>query len=134
VHGVCCEPGGDKRVVERLRERNCDPTFPIHSDPSKALLPCPVEKAVVLAQEKASQYGGDYEDYEMVQPALFVLGPDLDVRLWWSWHKAPDFDPANPGGGWDLIRRRPVSEDILPALKEGREVRLEDLMGPTPPM
>lgn len=122
------EPGGDPRVIERLRERKCFPEFAVHSDPGHTLHPLSPPPTMVLARQNASKYLGDYVDYDMHQPALFVLDAQLKVVTWWSWHLVPSFNPEEPQGSWDLIRSRPLSEDILPALAEGRPIQLANVM------
>lgn len=128
---ITSESGGTARVNERLLEREVKPAFPVLTDPDLTALPEPRDRSVVLAPQNAAQYGGDYTDYNMVQPALFVLDvttPEWKTLSWWSWRSYPDFDDTKPTGSWPLIKRRPMSADILPSILEKRPIKLEDLM------
>lgn len=83
VHLISAETGGSDELVNRLMERGVSLELPVHSDPEHRLLLADKEGGeedkhsfFVKRQVSASQYGGSYEDYQMVQPALVVVARD----------------------------------------------------------
>lgn len=140
IHAITSETGGADALKARLASRHCaDLPFPVHSDPDARLCAKPGDGYYVTSPVDAGQkFGGDYVgvSYVMVQPALEVVDKTGAVVLRWSWHSVqPPPSPMEEAtaitvGGqtmW-LNQARPVSADILPAIKEGRDVKLSPSM------
>eukprot|EP00976_Prorocentrum_cordatum_P093718 1189498-Prorocentrum_minimum.AAC.1 len=142
IHAITAEKGGSDVVKGRLAERDSAVRYHVHSDPEhKLLLPMTdavpgsdeVHSMFVKKQIKASQYGGTYEDYLMVQPALVVLDKNGVIQQKWSWNTEPlvDVQPkeemtfVKSYGGASLVSVRPETVDLGPSIKEGRQVRLK---------
>jgi len=86
----------------------------------------------VMKKYDASKHGGTYEDYMMIQPALIVLDKTGKIQQVWSWN-TPPLDAVQPKeelvavqshGGLMLVGVRPLTPDILPSIKENRNVKL----------
>lgn len=126
-------------VIARLAARNVESLpFPVHSDPEHKLLAQPREDIFInRLMEASKKYGGDYIDYDMVQPALILLDSEAKVLKWWSWKKViPDAQADSEmmqievegGPPAPLVTVRPLTEDILPSILEGREVKTNAVM------
>jgi peroxiredoxin len=141
LHLISAETGGDAEVKARLAARNTDIPIPVHSDPEHKLLlsKCGAEPGsdeehslFVKKQILASTYGGTYQDYMMTQPALVVVDKSGAVQQMWSWRTEPlnELEPQEEMtivlsmGGAPLVSVRPLSSDLGPSIKEGRNVKL----------
>ena len=118
------------------------PQFPVHSDPNHQLLLRTVgakpgseaEHSLYIKKKmKASQFGGTYEDYMMVQPAFVVVNRSGDVKQAWSWNtdELAEIEPksemklVSAYGNATLVSVRPETTDIGPSIHEGRRVKLK---------
>jgi len=139
VHAITAESGGDAAVKARLDEREAkDLPFPVHSDPEHKLLMNPQEGYYVKEFNPAKdKFGGDYTDYEMVQPAIEILDKTGAVVQKWSWYSfepTPDMKKivnkvkTKEGEEIMLVCARPVADDILPSIKENRDVKIHAAM------
>lgn len=134
VHAITAEPADEEKIRGLLEARGCpDLPFHIHSDPLHKLCAEPFDEHYVTKLFEGTQ--GDYDGvkYNMVQPAMEVVDKTGEVVLKWSWRSfkppLPDFeDPVqnvtHEGETLKLVLARPVTSDILPAIKEGRDVKL----------
>lgn len=86
----------------------------------------------VMKKYDASKHGGTYQDYMMIQPALIVVDKTGKIQQVWSWN-TPPLDVVSPKeelvavqshGGLVLVGVRPLTPDILPSIKENRNVKL----------
>mmetsp|Transcript_16089 Transcript_16089/g.44844 ORF Transcript_16089/g.44844 Transcript_16089/m.44844 type:complete len:136 (+) Transcript_16089:611-1018(+) len=120
IHAVTAEPGGSKEILERLRLRGvADLPFPVHSDPNHSLLLASPKESVYILEEK--KVGGmrslsskEYEDYHMVQPAMFMLDSAGKLQWFWSWRTiSMPFVLPSP-------MLRPQASDLVAAVREGR--------------
>lgn len=145
LHAVTTEPGGNEALKMRLAKKDLkDLPFPIISDPDAKLCAKPEDGHYMKLQMNAGgAFGGDYVgiDYLMVQPALEVVDKTGAVVQKWSWHS---FQPPPSPMEWStkvmvggdsiiLVLARPLSADILPAIKEGRDARLASSIPGGPP-
>jgi len=143
LHIITAENDGDVgagTVLSRLEAR--DPTstvaplpYPVHSDPEHKLLATPSDDFYVHCPwDAAKMFGAAFAGvtYEMVQPAFLVVDKSGAVVQKWSWKtmepKPESFSEfttvsASDGTRLKLIHCRPISEDILPSIREGREVK-----------
>jgi len=132
LHAITAEPGDIKM---RLAKKEIELPFPIHSDPDAKLCAKPEDGHYMTEQMNAGEnFGPDYAgvNYMMVQPALEIVDKTGVVVQKWSWHSFQP--PPNPmlwstkvmvrGEEMLLVLCRPLSNDILPAIKEGRGVGL----------
>lgn len=140
IHAITSESGGDDALKTRLADRDCaDLPFPVHSDPDARLCAKPGGNHYVTdPMDAGAKFGGDYVgvSYTMVQPALEVVDKTGAVVHKWSWHSIQP--PPKPmvetttvtaaGQSMWLVQARPLSADILPAIKEGRDVKLSSSM------
>jgi hypothetical protein len=143
VHAITSEKCSNEELMCRLAARNLDKLgFNVHSDPeSKLLLRLKEDidtEAPLYAREwkEASAYRSrtsvPYEDHELVQPALTVVDQNGDVKQFWSWLVGPSKNLAKepmidvPGFGM-LVSLRPISLDIIPSIREKRDVNLRDI-------
>jgi len=136
LHAITSEPGGVEALKTRLASRQTtDLPFPVHSDPDNKLCAKPGDEYYIKEEFDAGvQLKGDYLGiaYSMVQPALEVVDRTGVVIRKWSWHSIrPIPDPMDTatkvtveGQQLLLVQTRPQSADILPSIKEGRDVRL----------
>lgn len=126
-------------MIDRLAKRETgDLPFAVHSDPEHKLLLQPHEENYVKLQQPAKEkFGGDYTDYEMVQPALEILDKTGAIVQKWSWHSfdpKPDFNnvvdlvKGSDGEEIKLVVARPQTDDIVSAIKEGRPVKIHAAM------
>ncbi|CAK9111842.1 Two pore potassium channel a (Two K(+) channel a) (Calcium-activated outward-rectifying potassium channel 1) (OsKCO1) [Durusdinium trenchii] len=125
IVAVTSEPGGNKRVRERLRERRCDVGFPVISDPAAQTLVRPTHELFLFHEKAASAFNrkpqDDFVDYTMVQPALVVVNKDLNVELVWSWKSLVGeqaYQAERDGESWDHIRLRPTPQGVLLSHRE----------------
>jgi len=134
------------RTAERSSSKKDikDLPFPIHSDPNAKLCAKPEDGHYMTEPMNAGEkFGGDYVgiNYIMVQPAFEVVDKTGAVVQKWSWHS---FQPPPSPMEWStkvmvggdsiiLVLARPLSADILPAIKEGRDVRLASSIPGVPP-
>lgn len=142
LHLITAETGGAEVVEARLAERDTISRFPVHSDPEHTLL-LPLSSAASGSEDAhslfvkrridASQYGGTYEDYMMVQPAFVVVDRQGSIQQVWSWRTEP-LDTVEPKeemtlvasyGGAALVSVRPDASDIGLSIKEERQVTLQ---------
>jgi len=136
LHAITCETGGDAALKARLADRKCaDLPFQVHCDPDANLCVKPGDDFFITERQDAgAKFGGDYVgvDYLMVQPALVIVDSAGAVVRKWSWHsyQPPLTDMSGlatvtiDGKSIYLVAARPLSADILPAIREGRDVRL----------
>lgn len=134
LHAITAEPGGNDVLKTRLAKKDLDFPFPIHSDSNAKLCAKPEDGHYIKQAFDAERFGPDYAGvtYEMVQPALEVVDKTGAVLLKWSWHSfQPPPDPmewnTKVTAGSDsiiLVLCRPLSADILPAIKEGRDFQM----------
>lgn len=137
LHAITAESGGSEAVKSRLASRDtADLPFPVHSDPDAKLCVKPMDGYYVTEpMDAGAKFGGDYVGvtYTMVQPAVEVVDRAGNVVQKWSWHSIQP--PPEPMGAMTkitvdgegeklLVAVRPLSADILPAIKEGRDVRM----------
>lgn len=122
----------------RLSARDSAVELSVHSDPEHKLLPTTpgVHSLFVKKEFEASTFGGTFQDYVLVQPALVVVDRHGAIVQMWSWmteplrdvvrRPAPDEEltPVGLSGEGLLHRVRPDSNDLGPSLKEGRPVKL----------
>lgn len=102
------------------------------SDPSRKLYAKEFEMFHVTKLRQASVYGGTYEDYDEVEPAMLVVDGRGKVVQQWSWktmHIRGPLAEDTPAIGSDgtkgfLVQLRPDSLDILPSIQENREARI----------
>lgn len=135
LHAITAEPGGNEALKTRLAKKDTDVPFPIHSDTDRKLCAKPGDGHYMIEEMNAGKnFGGDYVGivYDMVQPAMEIVDKTGAVVRKWSWHSLqPPPDPVH----WStkiqvgddsiiLVLARPLSADILPAIKEGRDPRL----------
>ena len=139
VHVITSEPGSRDTIWRRLEARETPRTgIVLHSDPAQQISAAFSGSDIfVIAPQQASQFGGDYEDYMMVQPAQILIDATGNVVQWWSWKAmvAPELAKAmtkvpNPNGGEDvlLVTVRPAASDVLPAIAEQRPWKLEHVV------
>lgn len=135
VHLITAEPGGDEEVKRRLSDRNASVGIPVHSDPEHKLL-LPGSHSLYIQKEfPASKFGGTYEDYTLVQPALVVVHKSGEIQQAWSWNTGVlgqlqdkgEMTPVSSCGGAILASVRPISSDIGASIQEGRAVRLKGM-------
>jgi len=142
LHAITSESGGDAEVKKRLVERNTALPYPVHSDPEhKLLLPSKdgSNSLYLKKQKNASEYGGTYTDYEMVQPALVVVTKTGTVQQVWSWNTPPldavepkgEMTPVASHGGKLLVGVRPTTSDLGPSIKANRNVSTSGKSIPT---
>lgn len=133
LHAITAESGGDAAVVARLAKRKtANLPFHVHSDPDHELLLNPQDGQYVKELVPAGKHGKEYTEYNMVQPALEVLDRNGAVIQKWSWYSfdpLPDVtNPLSPvvvdGQSLWLVTARPRSADIVPSVKEGRQVKI----------
>lgn len=132
IHAISAETGGDEEIKKRLAERESPIDFPVHSDPDHKLLIRPLEDIYVVVEHKASKYGGTYEDYKMVQPAMIVVKKTGEIQQMWSWKTAPldqvepktEMTSVDTHGGLPLVGVRPLSTDLWLSIKEDRNIKL----------
>jgi len=151
LHAVTLEPGGDAHIQERLVARDTHLSFPVHSDPGRALLP---SGDVLYCNEidESRDYVGAQE-FE-VQPALVVLDRSGAIVRHWSWSDVPGVEHARMDGDVEyndpgqvlidkqdagvqdadaedkvtwLVNVRVPAADLLPALLEDRPFRQEEV-------
>lgn len=123
-------------MKRRLASRDCaDLPFRVHSDPDARLCVQPMNGHYITeAMDAGAKFGSDYAgvNYMMVQPAVEIVDRTGTVIQKWSWHSVR---PAPiPMGAMTkvkidgeeklLVAIRPLSADLLPAIKERRDVRL----------
>jgi len=140
LHAIAAEPGGDAAIKTRLEERDTPVRYPVHSDPEHKLLlseqgtaPGKGHSLYVKKTCTASNYGGSYQDYTMVQPAFVVVNNSGEIQQTWSWNTEPlasvepqeEMVPVASFSGASLVSVRPVSLDIGPSILESRPVRLQ---------
>mmetsp|Transcript_15148 Transcript_15148/g.32606 ORF Transcript_15148/g.32606 Transcript_15148/m.32606 type:complete len:199 (-) Transcript_15148:187-783(-) len=142
IHAVTAETGGSNAVKARLAERDSAVKYTVHSDPEfKLLLPrtdaAPgsdeAHSFFVKREIEASQYGGTYEDYVLVQPALVVVDKSGAIQQKWSWNSEPlvhvepkeEMTFVGSMGGAVLVSIRPETADLGPSIREGRDVKLK---------
>lgn len=141
IHLISAETGGSDEIIKRLADRGTRVRWPVHSDPEHLLL-LPVHGAettgvevhslYVKKEKAASQYGGTYEDYIMVQPALVVVNKSETIQQVWSWNTEPldkvkvkeEMLPVGDFNGATLVSIRSVSSDLGPSIQENRRVKL----------
>lgn len=140
IHAITSEIGGAEALKFRLARRHTvDLPFPVHSDPDAKLCAKPGDGHYITEWFDAGEFfKGDYlgVSYTMVQPALEIVDKTGAVIQKWSWHSIqPPPVPMETGSGGGkvtlpdgqkipLVMARPMSADILPAIKEGRDVKL----------
>lgn len=136
LHAITSETGGAEALKYRLGARHCaNLPFPVHSDPDARLCAKPGDDYYITQPFDAGEYfKGDYVgvSYNMVQPALEIVDKSGAVVQKWSWHSiTPPPTPMDTGTKIQvdgetmlLVQARPMSADILPAIKEGRNVKL----------
>ena len=137
VHAITAEKGGDQEVKDRFVARGTPVQMPMHSDPEHRLLPttpgsADVHSLFVKKEMHAKKYGGTYEDYTLVQPALVVANRHGAIIQLWSWKTKPlcevkpmeEMTPVGWGKG-ALFSVRPLSKDLGPSIKEKRPVKLQ---------
>lgn len=117
--------------------------YPIHSDTNAKLCAKPEDGHYIKLAFSGEKFGPDYADvaYDMVQPALEVVDKTGAVVRKWSWLSIqpkpdpPEWNTKIMAGGVELILVlvRPLSADILPAIKEGREFNLASSISNSPP-
>lgn len=141
VHAITAETGGESEIKSRLDQRDSFVSFPIHSDPEHKLLlrdtaaEAGTDKHSLYVKKltEASQHGGTYEDYVLVQPALVVVDREGEIQQQWSWNTEPlnELEPKEETtvvaklGGAPLVSVRPETADLGPSIREGRQVRLK---------
>jgi len=139
LHFITAEPGGDDEVKKRLSDRGTSIQSPVHSDPEhRLLLPdrgaaADSHSLYIKKHFVASRFGGTYEDYVMVQPALVVVHRSGAIQQTWSWNTEPlanlkgkdDTAPVRTFGGAMLVSIRPISADLGPSIKQNRQVALD---------
>jgi len=139
VHFISAETGGADEIKKRLEDRDSPIELPVHSDPEHKLLvrrkkdsPKQESLYVTIEHKAGDNYGGTYENYIMVQPALIVVDKTGKIQQVWSWN-TPILDVVSPKrettsvphvGGNVLVGIRPVSSDLLLSIKEGRDVQV----------
>lgn len=144
LHAITAENDGTAgtTVVERIQERapfkekSVMLPFPVHSDPEHHLLAASTEDFYVKQPDfDPKQYGGEAYvgvKYELVQPALVVVDKSGMVVRKWSWHSvnpkpegmgAMETVTDSNGAATKLVLLRPEAADILPSIKEGRDVK-----------
>lgn len=140
LHAITAENDGTEgtTVVQRIYERAKIDTLPfqVHSDPGHHLLAASTEDFYVKQPDfDPQQYGGSAYagvKYDMVQPALVVVDKSGVVVRQWSWHSVdpkPDTMGAmetvtdSNGAATKLVLLRPEAADILPSIKDGRDVK-----------
>mmetsp|Transcript_25074 Transcript_25074/g.70033 ORF Transcript_25074/g.70033 Transcript_25074/m.70033 type:complete len:246 (-) Transcript_25074:244-981(-) len=147
IHAITSEPGGNEALYSRLRERSVldhspgetsDPTLvlPVHSDPDLTLCAEPREQLHVFEDLPADETPSGIGSYTCVQPAMVVVDRQGRVQQWWSWRRITD-DPnpspmklvPSPKGAipLPLTAIRPKTEDILPSIREYRQVETTSL-------
>lgn len=126
LHAITAESGGDAAVLERLKKRKVEELpFPVHSDADHRLLMVPPEGHYMFQDMPASKkFGSEFTDYNMVQPAMEVLDRAGAVVQKWSWYS---LKPPPTGEGVGPVLERPITTDIVPSIKEGRNVRFASL-------
>jgi len=140
IHAITAETGGVEALKTRLANRHLvDLPFPLHSDPDAKLCAKPGDGYYLTEWfDAGARLKGDYVgvSYTMVQPALEIVDKTGAVIQKWSWHSIqppPVPMKVGPGGGKaiigdgtaiPLVMARPMSADILPAIKEGRDLKL----------
>ena len=140
VHVITAEKGGADEVKARLSAHDIDVQTPLHSDPMHELLlmslgSADVHSLYVKKEVPASENGGTYEDYVMVQPALVVVDRTGAIIQTWSWNTEPlcevaplaEMTPVESFGGSPLVSVRPVANDIGPSIQKGRSVKLQGM-------
>jgi len=153
LHAVTAEPGGSAEVKNRLEQRDTNIRFPVHSDPEHKLLVKDANESDVTTESEinlkqhaatghslyikkfnnATKYGGTYEDYDMVQPALVVVDQSGSIQQVWSWNSGTlrditpkeEMTPVGAFYGAPLVTIRPVSADVVPSIKENRDVQIK---------
>jgi len=139
VHFISAETGGADEIKKRLADRDSPIELPVHSDPEHKLLvhrkresPNQESLYITVEHKAGDNYGGTYENYIMVQPALIVVDKTGKIQQVWSWN-TPVLDIVTPKkeltfvahvDGNPLVGVRPVSNDLAPSIKEGRNVAL----------
>lgn len=86
----------------------------------------------IMVEHKATKYGGTYEDYMMIQPALIVVDKTGKLQQVWSWNTPPldkvhpkiEMTSVKPAGGLVLVGVRPLTPDLLASIKENRNVKI----------
>lgn len=140
IHAITAETGGNEAVKTRLAARHCaDLPFPVHSDPDARLCAKPGDgHYITCPNDPGKLFKGDYVgvSYTMVQPALEIVDRTGTVVRKWSWHSIQP--PPSPmaettkitvaGQSVWLFQVKPMSADILPAIREGRDVKLSSPM------
>lgn len=143
LHAITAENNGNEgTVVDRILARgpfskgSDTLPFQVHSDPEQKLLAASTADFYVKQPDFdahlvcGSAFAG--VKYEMVQPALVVVDKSGVVVRKWSWHS---IDPKlenmetgqavkdSNGAETKLVLLRPEGVDILPSIKEGRDVK-----------
>lgn len=150
VHAITAEPGGAEQIKHKLMANGLpEIKLPIYSDPSWSLMTIEPRQEIYVENHshpfllEAKQIE---DQYRMVQPAIVVLDSTGSVVYWWSWNAlkggvlAEDGilpncrEKDNPDGNTHDVRWRPVPEDLLLKLTEGRDLsqlRIENLGFPS---
>lgn len=136
LHAITAESGGSDAVNRRLASRDTGGLpFPVHSDPDRKLCVQPMDGYYVTEpMDAGAKFGGDYVgvSYTMVQPAVEIVDRSGTLLQKWSWYSVePTPDPMGAmtkvsvdGEEKLLVAVRPLSADIIPAIREGRNVRM----------
>ena len=141
VHAITAEPGGTDVVTSRLAARGAaDLAVPVHCDPDHKLLSPPADELYVIEQWAPSPPNDQehpYMPYMMVQPALVVLDSAGQLVQKWAWKTMGQAEGTlwstkvpHPDGEGEvpIVIVRPKTEDIGPALTEGRTIGLKVVM------
>ena len=138
VVAITAEPGGEKEVRQRLTERGVPSLdFEVRSDPKHEFLH---DKSLQVPTDIFVMKDHDWDvsgPYKMIQPALVVYNAQGQVvtETTWSWKTMGLED-----GAWNtrvdtqewagpikqvlLVTMRRVMSDLLPAIREGRPIKL----------
>lgn len=135
LHAITSETGGADALKARLATKDMDLPFPIHSDPDAKLCATPGDGYYVTAPMNAGESFGDAYagvSYTLVQPAFEVVDKTGAVVQNWSWHSMQpppsSMEAMTKINGAPLVILRPVTADIVPAIQEGRNVRVASCM------
>ena len=129
LHCITAQPGGAAGLHAELEKRDAavDPGLALHSSPDHAAI-YPGTEDIFIAKPH------EEPEYNMIQPAVVVVNDQEEVVQSWSWKSELDGDgnvgstemqmiPQAGGEPVPLVTLRISTDDIAPAIKEGREIK-----------
>jgi len=148
LHVITAESAGKNggaEIKERLAARQTISTLDIISDPEHKLLLRGADGKVsgdyVILKQDTSAWKSlskvPYKDYNMVQPGLTVIQKGGKIQQMWTWKTGAlkgiyekdtalklEWSQVIPEYNGMLVGIRPQISDILPSIKENRDVAL----------